>query len=70
MNTNQKIKELIEKYKSKIKMKHSFEHCYIYSKCIKDLEALLEPECKHDSGANLTVDEVIDMNKKYNTYKQ
>ena len=55
---NQKIKELIEKYDN------NYNGVVYANDVLNDLETLLEPECKHDTGGNLTVDELIEVHNK------
>ena len=47
MNTQDKIKELIEQYKEHQSL--GYPRCNTYMEIIDDLETLLEPECKHNN---------------------
>ena len=61
---NQKIKDLIKHYNNIVNnINNSIEKAYCIT-FIRELEALLEPECKHDTGGNLTVDELIEVHNK------
>ena len=48
MNTQDKIKELIEKYKKAQKEAVGCHNWHVMGVMITDLESLLEPECEHE----------------------